>query len=518
MSIETTKIMDLADGKVLYDDLRDRNESLKSALRNELLELLRHVAYTDDDGLTYFNALSDALAGQVDTLVSISAVFNQGSTVIYDTASLSSLKQYLIVTATYIDSSTETISSNDYTLIGSLSVGTSTITVSYGGKTTTFTVTVTASPVSLSSISAVFSQGTATIYDTDSLNSLKQYLTVTATYSDSSTATIPSSDYTLSGTLTVGTSTITVEYRGKTTTFTVAVTATPATLSSISAVLNLNGAVIRDGDSLNDLKQYLTVTATYSDSSTSTISSNDYTLSGSITLATGEYDCSTQTITVSYGGKTTTFNVTVYNSMTADRVTLPSGYTQLAMIYSTTYNSGPYIDTGLYSYDIDHVKYGVQVSAETSNGANLHVLSNNRTYYPYFRKGNSGAKNFQVKNNTSSSSATGIETTWDINTNYEIEAYPTVKINGTTVTTVSDGGATGGSKLFVFARSSADENPYDIAPLRLFYVKMFDSQDQLIHQFIPCKNSSDVAGLYDTVASNFHASANSNTFSAGGEM
>jgi Bacterial Ig-like domain (group 3). len=47
-------------------------------------------------------------------------------------------------------------------------------------------------------------------------------LTVTATYSASTTATV--TDYTLSGTLTEGTSTITVSYGGKTTTFSVTVT------------------------------------------------------------------------------------------------------------------------------------------------------------------------------------------------------------------------------------------------------------------------------------------------------
>ena len=75
----------------------------------------------------------------------------------------------------------------------------------------------------LSSISAVYTQS-GTVYDTDSLDSLKTDLVVTATYDDTSTAPVPSTDYTLSGTLTVGTSTITVSYKGKTTTFTVTVT------------------------------------------------------------------------------------------------------------------------------------------------------------------------------------------------------------------------------------------------------------------------------------------------------
>lgn len=73
----------------------------------------------------------------------------------------------------------------------------------------------------LVSISAVFAPGQNTIYVTDSLDSLKQYLTVTALYDDATTSTVSSSFYTLSGTLAVGTNTITVTYGEATTTFTV---------------------------------------------------------------------------------------------------------------------------------------------------------------------------------------------------------------------------------------------------------------------------------------------------------
>ena len=77
-------------------------------------------------------------------------------------------------------------------------------------------------PLNLVSISAVYTQS-GTVYDTDTLNSLKSDLVVTAHYSDSTSETLADSAYTLSGTLTVGTSTITVSYGGKTTTFTVMV-------------------------------------------------------------------------------------------------------------------------------------------------------------------------------------------------------------------------------------------------------------------------------------------------------
>lgn len=78
-------------------------------------------------------------------------------------------------------------------------------------------------PTELVSITAVYTQS-GTVTTTDTLDSLKDDLVVTALYTDASTEVIPAADYTLSGTLTVGTSTITVTYGGKTDTFDVTVT------------------------------------------------------------------------------------------------------------------------------------------------------------------------------------------------------------------------------------------------------------------------------------------------------
>lgn len=78
-------------------------------------------------------------------------------------------------------------------------------------------------PADLVSISAVYTQS-GTVYDTDTLDSLKEDLAVTAHYSDQTTETVTT--YTLSGTLAEGTSIITVSYYGKTTTFNVTVTGT----------------------------------------------------------------------------------------------------------------------------------------------------------------------------------------------------------------------------------------------------------------------------------------------------
>lgn len=75
-------------------------------------------------------------------------------------------------------------------------------------------------PANLSSISAVFTQS-GTVWTTDTLDSLKTNLVVTAYYTDNTHEVI--SDYTLSGTLSEGTRTITAAYGGKTATFTVVV-------------------------------------------------------------------------------------------------------------------------------------------------------------------------------------------------------------------------------------------------------------------------------------------------------
>lgn len=196
---------------------------LTEEIKQALLQLARKVAYIDADGEDYYQDLYDALYSVEPpaTLVSIDAVYTQSGTV-YNTDNLYSLEEDLVVTANYSDGTSAVIPAQDYTLSGTLTVGTSTITVSYGGMTDTFSVMVTENPapVTLVSIDAVYTQR-GTVFYTDSLNSLEEDLIVTAYYSDNTSSVIPASDYTLSGTLTVGTSTISVNYDGETDTFTV---------------------------------------------------------------------------------------------------------------------------------------------------------------------------------------------------------------------------------------------------------------------------------------------------------
>lgn len=88
--------------------------------------------------------------------------------------------------------------------------------------------------VTLSSISAEFTQGDSLYYPSSSLSDLREHLVVSAYYSDGTSNLI--TGYSLSGTLTEGTSTITVSYREKTTTFEVTVLAEGASKPFIATL------------------------------------------------------------------------------------------------------------------------------------------------------------------------------------------------------------------------------------------------------------------------------------------
>lgn len=185
-----------------------------TATKQALLNCFQHVAWIDEHGQDYYDALYDAL---YNIPVSISATFVQGSNVIYNTDPLSVLRQYLVVRATYEDETVQTVTA--YTLSGTLTVGTSTITAAYKGKTATFEVTVTQSEAF---ITASYTPGTETVYTVFDVNDLKSNLVVTFFASPNASGQVLSdSDYSLIGTLTEGTSSITAVYNGLTAVFSV---------------------------------------------------------------------------------------------------------------------------------------------------------------------------------------------------------------------------------------------------------------------------------------------------------
>lgn len=214
---------------------------------------------------------------------------------------------------------------------------------------------------------SVLSMPTKTSYYVgDTLNT--SGLKLKATYADGSTKTI-SSGYTTSYDFSsAGTKKVTVTYGGKSTSFNVTVSS--VTVSSIAIASNPTKTVYNVGDTLNTSGLKLKVT--YSNGTTSTISSGFQT----------SYDFSssgTKKVTVTYGGKSTSFNVTVNSILSAIYVTTApmtlvyengSAFNPAGMVIKATYNDGTSKNITGYktSYDFSTVGDKNVTISYTENG------------------------------------------------------------------------------------------------------------------------------------------------------
>ena len=119
------------------------NSGITPAVKNAILACFANVAWKDEDsGPNYYRDLAEALY-PTSELESITAVYEQSGGVYVDTP-LNDLKSDLVVTAHYANEITSIVPASLYTLTGTLAVGATTVSVSYGGKSTTFSVAVTA--------------------------------------------------------------------------------------------------------------------------------------------------------------------------------------------------------------------------------------------------------------------------------------------------------------------------------------------------------------------------------------
>ena len=190
---------------------------LTDDIKTALLQIAQKVAYIDANGQDYYDDLYDALysSSSRSVLLVLSHVSSSNSQTTVEVGDS--------YTTTLTASTNYTLNSVSVTMGGVdiTSTSYSSGTVSIPSVTGNIVITATA-VLAAQSITATYTQS-GTVYDTTPLNDLKNDLVVTANYSGGTSETVPASDYTLSGTLTVGTSTITVTYAGLTDTFSVTV-------------------------------------------------------------------------------------------------------------------------------------------------------------------------------------------------------------------------------------------------------------------------------------------------------
>lgn len=227
---------DLADVKSDLGDLEDLETTDKSSLVAAINEA------TSSGGITsaaknliitiFRNALfSSDQSDNIDLLESQFANPATGVSINPSTLSFATLNatQQLVATVSPSDSSDTVSWSSSNTSVATVSENGLVTSVAYGSCVITATAGAVSSTCSVSvvqanlvSLTATYNQ-TSIIQTTNTLDDLKTDLTVTATWSNSTTSTVASTDYTLSGTLAVGTSVITVSYGGLSTTFNVTV-------------------------------------------------------------------------------------------------------------------------------------------------------------------------------------------------------------------------------------------------------------------------------------------------------
>jgi hypothetical protein len=272
---------------------------------------------------------------------------------------------------------------------------------------------------------------------------------------------------------------------------------TEVTLSSISATYT--GGNVTVGTALTSLTG-LTVKATYSDGSTSNVTG--YTLSG--TIAEGS-----NTITVSYGGKTTTFTVTGVADTGGDTGgettgRLPSEYQEVEYIETKKqlFNS---INTGVQIKNVSKIKIGLHT--DFSNYVRISDASTNATD----NTGASANSEPYIYNTLDKTEITGKG--YD---SFSVEANPQDYVGNTVYVDFTFNTSSTSEKYYIFGDSSTVG--WNVAVRKFYYIELYDSSNELLCNLIPCYRKSDnKVGMYDIVRNTFFTPLNGD-FTKGGDV
>ncbi len=233
----------------------------------------------------------------------------------------------LSVTVTYESGRTEVITSGFVTSgFSSSSTGTKTVTVSYGGFTDRFTVTVNTPSITLSQSNITIEE---LFTDTITATTTPDGMSVTWTSSDTGVATVSGGTVAAKN---AGRATITAQftYNGIVYKDTCTVTVTDPSLVSISVHTVPDKTVYEIGERLDTTG--LRLKLNYSNGAV------EYVTSGFTTSGFDSETDGTKTVTVTYGGKTTSFSVYI-NPATVTDIQITSNPTK------TTYYIGDSLDT-----------------------------------------------------------------------------------------------------------------------------------------------------------------------------
>lgn len=203
---------------------------------------------------------------------------------------------------------------------------------------------------------------------------------------------------------------------------------------------------------------------------------------------------------------------------------LPEGYVKLDYVQSTAAQA---VDTGVFMTNDPSMCIECEFSLDSvmESGYAAYMFGariNNSDAGEFTFKDSSGS--FKVGSNGNFSSSFTLNTTsiYDVYMSTKLASFVDIKNTSTTYYASANSELSSSSyrpTLAIFcrhARSSSTADPvYDYkSRIKLYYFRVYDSSG-LIRNFIPAKNSSNVAGLYDTVNGVFYTSVTDTNLIAG---
>ena len=199
---------------------------------------------------------------------------------------------------------------------------------------------------------------------------------------------------------------------------------------------------------------------------------------------------------------------------------LPDGY--IALEYVTA-DGNQYINTGITETEIISAEYDFSLNADSRYGTGNHILSSTNVFMPFLRSTyteSDHARDLMVCNRGQSE---GTETAfqWSLNRRYAFKAFMggtnNIVIDNAQVASISVGNnLSAQNNLYFFAYGKLPTNAAYRFNGNLYSMRLYNSSGTLIHRYLPCLDSNNVAGLYDTVSQTFLHSESGTELIAGG--
>ena len=222
----------------------------------------------------------------------------------------------------------------------------------------------------------------------------------------------------------------------------------------------------------------------------------------------------TITATTSDGGYTDTFAVTVKSS-----IVLPTGYKRVQYVQA---NGNQYINTGIAETANLGAEYTYSIDADSTYGTGNHVLSSGGYFYPFLRSTSDTTDRSLLVTQRGQGGGQEYSCPWSLDTIYTVRAFVgnnDFSVNGTKIGTLATGSNLSASNmLYLFAYGGTPANVVYRFKGKLYGMTLYNAGGTVVHRYVPCKNPSDVAGLYDVVAQQFLHSDSGTELIAGAEI